>query len=457
MSGDAASVAARSEQERRYAARWPRASESYEHATRYMPGGNTRTQVYIPPFPVYGANGSGSRVELTDGAVVDDFLLNYTASAVGHRHPQVNEAIGAAMSLGSPFGLPSTSEISLASRITERFGIDRVRFTNSGSEATWQAIRGARAFTGRSRIAKAEGGYHGGFDLVDVSVTRFGEALGDPIPETPGMADRAVDGVTVIPYNDLDGALRCLEPHAGDLAAIIIEVFLNSGGAVPGEPGYLRGLQQWCADNGVLLIVDEVASWRTSFGGAAGDYGLAPDIVCLGKALGGGFSIGAFGGREDVMAVFDPRRPRFVRHAGTFNAHPMTMFAGIAVLDVLDDETVKRMSRQGARITEGVISIGKELDIPITASSYGSIGRIHFSRQPPRSARDAVGLPPRIDLHRLMLERGILIGPDGRFSTCSETTDEQVEGLLAAVAEMAPIALAGMGLSETAAGLEEAQ
>ncbi len=452
MSGDAPSIGAGSEQERRYAALWPEASASFEHATRFMPGGNTRTQVYIPPFPVYGANGKGSTVELIDGAVVDDFLLNYTASAVGHRHPKVNEAISAAMSLGSPFGLPSKSEISLASRITERFGLDRVRFTNSGSEATWQALRGARAFTGRSRIAKAEGGYHGAFDLTDVSVTKFGEIPGISIAETPGMGNCVVESVTVIPYNDLDGALGCLEPHTDDLAAIIIEVFLNSGGSVPADGNYLRGLEKWSAENDVLLIVDEVASWRTSFAGAARDYGLTPDIVCLGKALGGGFSIGAFGGREDVMAVFDPRRPGFVRHAGTFNAHPMTMFAGGAVLDILDDETVMRMSRQGARITDGVISIGKELDLPITASSYGSIGRIHFSRRPPRSARDSAGLPPRVDLHRLLLERGVLIGPDGRFSTCSETTDEQVEGLLAAVAEMAPIALDGIGLSETAAG-----
>jgi glutamate-1-semialdehyde 2,1-aminomutase len=450
--GFATSHVPRSPAERRYAALWPRAGESFERATKVMPGGNTRTQLYVAPFPVYGATAQGSQIELVDGAVVDDFLLNYTASAVGHGNPKVDEAVAGALSLGSPFGVPSESEIALASQITERFGVDRVRFTSSGSEATWQAIRGARAFTGKSRIAKAEGGYHGGFDLVDVSVTKFGDSSCLGIPETPGMGDDVLRSVTVFPYNDLDGALERLQPHADDLAAIIIEVFLNSGGSIPGDPDYLRGLQRWCADNDVLLIVDEVATWRTSFAGAACDYGISPDLLCLGKALGGGFAIGAFSGREDVMAVFDPRQSGFVRHAGTFNAHPVTMVAGRTVLEILDPATVLRMSQLGNRITEGIVKIGNELDLPLTASNYGSIGRIHFGRRPPRNAREASDFPSRIDLHRLLLERNILIGPEGRFSTCSETTGEQVDRLLEVVSEMAPIALRGMGLSDTAAG-----
>jgi len=450
--GSSISPAPRGLTERRYAALWPRAGEAFERATGVMPGGNTRTQLYVPPFPVYGATAQGSQIELVDGAVVDDFLLNYTASAVGHHHPKVGEAIIGALSLGSPFGVPSESEIEFASQITERFGVDRVRFTNSGSEATWQAIRGARAFTGKSRIAKAEGGFHGGFDLVDVSVTKFGDSSCLAIPETPGMGDDILKSVTVFPYNDLDGALERLQPHADDLAAIIIEVFLNAGGAIPADPDYLRGLQGWCADNDVLLIIDEVATWRTSFAGAVSDYSISPDLLCLGKALGGGFAIGAFAGREDVMAVFDPRQAGFVRHAGTFNAHPVTMLAGRAVLEILDPATVLKMSQLGTRIAEGIVKIGKELDLPLTASNYGSIGRIHFGRRPPRNAREASDLPSRADLHRLLLERGILIGPDGRFSTCSETTDEQVRRLLDVVSEMVPIALVGMGLSDTAAG-----
>jgi glutamate-1-semialdehyde 2,1-aminomutase len=432
--------------EQRYEQSWPLSRAMYERALGSLPGANTRTQVHVEPFPLYAELGSGARVELIDGVEVDDFLLNYSASALGHRHPTVTEAIHRGIDAGGPFGLSVLAEVQLAEHLCERFtGVELVRFTNSGSEATLQAVRAARAFSGRPRIAKAEGGYHGSHDLVDIGITRFGETPGEAIGETRGMAPEVVAGVSVFPYNDLDGALAVLEPQAEELAGVLVEVFLNSSGVIPARPEFLRGLAEWCAAHGVLLILDEVASWRTGYRGAGAEHhGLHPDLICLGKALGGGFPIGALGGRAEVMAVFDPRGGSIVRHAGTFNGHPVAMSAGLAVLDVLDEPAIARMNAQGRRLAEGAERIGREQGLALTATHYGGIGRLHIARERPCSAREAAALPrePRIDIYRALLERGVLVSPDSRFATCTATSDEQVERFLAALAEAAPEALA---------------
>ncbi len=196
----------------------------------------------------------------------------------------------------------------------------------------------------------------------------------------------------------------------------------------------------------MLLILDEVASWRTGYRGAGAEHhGLRPDLICLGKALGGGFPIGALGGRADVMAMFDPRGGSIVRHAGTFNGHPVAMSAGLAVLDALDEPAIARMNAQGRRIAEGAERIGRERELALTATHYGGVGRLHIARERPRSAREAAALPrePRIDIYRALLERSVLVSPDCRFATCTATSDEQVERLLAALDEAAPEALGG--------------
>jgi glutamate-1-semialdehyde 2,1-aminomutase len=435
-----------SSSEERYAAKWPRSRTAYERATASLPGGNTRTQIHVEPFPLYAERGSGARVLLADGVEVDDFLLNYSAATVGYCHPTVTAAVHRAVDAGGPFGLSVPTEVLLGEQICARFaGVELVRFTNSGSEATLQAIRAARAFTERPHIAKAEGGYHGSHDLVDIGVTKFAANPGEALAETRGMAPAAVAGVSVFPYNDLDGALAVLEPQAHELAAVLLEVFLNSAGVIPCQPEYLRGIAGWCAAHGVLLILDEVASWRTGYRGAAPEHhGVTGDLVCLGKALGGGFPIGAVGGRAEVMEVFDPRGGSVVRHAGTFNGHPVSMAGGLAVLEVLDRKAIERVNAQGQTLAQGVARIGRERGLPLTATHYGGIGRLHIAHHPPSSGRAAAELPraPRFDIYRALLERGVLVSPDCRFSTCTATTEVQVERFLAALDEAAPEALA---------------
>jgi glutamate-1-semialdehyde 2,1-aminomutase len=363
----------------------------------------------------------------------------------------VMAAIHGALDLGGPFGLPVITEAQLSEALCARLtGVELVRFTNSGSEATLQAVRVARAFTGRPYIAKAEGGYHGSHDLVDVGVTRLG-ALGEALGETRGMAPEAVAGVAVFPYNDLDQALDVLEPRARELAAVLIEVFLNAAGVIPAQTEFLRELERWCRAHEVLLILDEVASWRTGYRGAASEHhGVTPDLICLGKALGGGLPIGAVGGREDVIALFDPRREDRVRHAGTFNGHPVAMAAGLAALEALDGPAIAQMNDQGRRLAEGIERIGREHDLPLVATHYGGLGRMHIARERPVSARESAALPggPRVEIYRSLLERDVLVSPDGRFSTCTATTDEQVQRFLAALDDVAPEALANSELME---------
>jgi glutamate-1-semialdehyde 2,1-aminomutase len=435
-----------------YARQWTMAAELYERATAVMPGGNTRTQAYVAPFPVYAHSARAATIELVDHTRVDDFLLNYTASALGHHHPEVTAAIIAAAERGGPYGIPSVEEVEFAEAICERFDIvQRLRFTSSGSEATMQALRCARAFKDRPLIAKAEGGYHGSHDFVDVSVTRFGETSVSAVAEARGTPRGVVDGVVVFPYNDLEAAISELDHHGDDLAAVIIEPVLNSGGSIPARPEFLVGLGEWCREHDVLLIADEVATWRTGYQGAAFEYGVTPDLICLGKPLGGGLPIGVFGGRADVMDQYDPRLPGVLRHAGTFNAHPLTMAAGLAVLEALTVEAVAEMRREGDRLHAAICEIGREQGVPLTSTQYGGFGRIHVAFSPPKDARQAAACPkgPRIELHRRMLERGVLIGHDGRYAISTATSHAQVGNLIDELTVLAPDVLAGVSDAPT--------
>jgi glutamate-1-semialdehyde 2,1-aminomutase len=420
--------------------RYPDAKKKYERATKSLPGGNSRSQLYISPHPLYAASGQGARITLTDGRVLDDFLLNYTAAAVGYGHPKVVAAAREAMGIGGPFGMPTQYEYEFAEVLRERVPtLERVRFTNSGSEATLHAIRVARAFSGRPKIAKAEGAYHGSHDLTDFSVYTIGDEPLGIVPGTPGIPAALEQSIAIFPYNDLDGTIAVLDRDRGELAAVILEPFLNSAGAIPGNGDYLRGVADWCATNGVLLMVDEVAAFRASYSGVHSDHGITPDLLCLGKAIGGGFAIGAFGGRESVMQICDPRKPGHVKHAGTFNAHPVTMAAGMQALAVLDRSTIDRMNALGKRVIEGVREIGASRGIPLTAAGYGSIGNLHLAATPPRSAREALALPQaqKLDLYWALIERGFVIAPRGQFSISAVTESEQVDGLLAALEEAA--------------------
>jgi glutamate-1-semialdehyde 2,1-aminomutase len=247
----------------------------------------------------------------------------------------------------------------------------------------------------------------------------------------PGLAD----SIVLFPYNDLAGTIEVLDRHRDELATVLVEIFLNSAGVIPAERDYLRGIDAWCHENGILLTVDEVASFRAGYRGAHFDYGITPDLMCIGKSVGGGFAVGVFGGREDVMSLCDPRRPDHVKHAGTFNGHPVTMAAGMKVLEILDEPTTARMNGLGGRIVEGIRSIGRDRGLALTATGLGSIGNIHLSETPPTNPREAGTLTSdrMLGLFWALIERGYAMAPRGQFSTAAVTTEEDVDGFLEAI------------------------
>ena len=326
----------------------------HERAQRVLPGGNTRTTVFRAPYPIYANSGNGSRILDVDGVERIDFLNNYTALIHGHAHPSIVRAATLAVENGSCFGAPTESEIRLAEMLVERVpGCENVRFTNSGSEAVMMAVKAARAYTGRPKIAKCEGLYHGSYDFVEVSLDSSPADWGDPaqpnqVPYSAGTPASVLSDVVVLPFNDSEASLRLLEQHATELAAVIVDPLPNRIGLIPASRDFLTTLRSFCSRAGVVLISDEVISFRIGYGGAAAVLGFQPDLITLGKVIGGGFPVGAVCGRKDVMSVFDPTTGKpAAPHGGTFNANPVTMAAGSAALELLTPTVLADLNELG--------------------------------------------------------------------------------------------------------------
>ena len=285
----------------------------YQQAQAVMPGGNSRTSVFMAPYPPYAAEGEGCWVLDVDGDRRLDLLNNYTSLIHGHAHPAITAAATRRLARGASFPMPTPEEVELASLLVERLpAVDQVRFTNSGSEAVMMAMKAARGFTGRPKIAKFEGAYHGSYDYAEVSLGSTAENWG-PLAEpasvaySRGTAPSVLADVVVLPFNRPELAARLIERHARELAAVIIDPVPNRVGLMPATPELLETLRAVTAAHGILLIFDEVISFRIGYHGAQGYFGARPDLTSLGKIIGGGFPVGAVGGRAEVMAVFDPR------------------------------------------------------------------------------------------------------------------------------------------------------
>jgi glutamate-1-semialdehyde 2,1-aminomutase len=409
-----------------------RSSRLHDRAERVMPGGSTRSTVFRRPYPLYAAFGHGSRIVDVDGVERIDFVNNYTALIHGHAHPRIVRAAVEATERGSCFGAPTELEIRLAESLTDRIAsAEQIRFTNSGTEAVMMAVKAARAFTGRRRIAKCEGAYHGGYDAVDVSVGPSAERWGParvPRPVPDGAGTLGSDTV-VIPFNDGEAALEILARHASELAAVVVDPLPNRLGLIPASAAFLGSVRRFCDENGVPLISDEIISFRLDRGGAQAAFGYTADITTLGKLIGGGFPVGAVAGSADLMAVFDPR-PASVSlpHAGTFNANPVTMAAGLAALELLTTDVIAGLNELGERcravIREAIAAAG----VPWQVVGEGSLFRIHPTVAPLRDYRstrvadDARALLTGTMTHLLNL--GVFVDAGG-FGCLSTAMDEQ--------------------------------
>ncbi|MCZ6872535.1 MAG: aspartate aminotransferase family protein, partial [bacterium] len=331
----------------------PRSKKLQAEAAAYLPGGSSRGTAYYDPYPTFVDHGEGHYVYDVDGNRYMDFMINATSLVLGHAHPEIVRVLQEQAAKGTAFSGPTEAQIRLSKILCDRVpSLDTIRFTNSGTEGTLMAIRTARAFTGKYKIAKFEGGYHGTHEYATVSVRPPADKL-DPngptaIPEHPGQPPSVSEDVIVLPYNDLEGSKAMINQHKDNLACVIMEPVASAFGYLPANLEFLQGIRNLTDDLGILLIFDEVQSFRVGPGGVQELLGVIPDMTTFGKIIGGGMPVGAWGGRRDIMALLDPTDGgAIVAHAGTFNANPMTMVAGEVVMHKLTPEVYKRMNDLG--------------------------------------------------------------------------------------------------------------
>jgi glutamate-1-semialdehyde 2,1-aminomutase len=323
-----------------------------------------------------------------------------------------------------------------------------MRFANSGTEAVLNAIRAARAFTGRPKILKMEGGYHGTYDAAEVSVDPGSQPPDWPQgrPDGPGLSPGLTSEVLVAPFNDLLRTREIIAQHKNELAAVIVEPVLGSAGMIPADQDFLRGLREETRRHGILLILDEVITFRLATGGAQESYSVSPDLTTFGKVIGGGLAIGAFGGRADVMALFDPRRQGYIPQSGTFNGNAATLAAGVTSLELLTPEAIARINQQGTQLRAELQATLADAQLQAHVTGAGSLAHVHLADGPVRDYRSAArGHRSAVWrwLHLALLNRGVMVAPRGMFiiSTPMADTDlaHAVVEFRAALAELQPL------------------
>ena len=417
----------------RYLELTPKSRAIWQEATEYLPGGDSRHSIFWEPYPIFITAASGCHVEDADGVDRLDFINTMTTLILGHAPRPVMQAVHEQLERGVAYNAPNEHQIRLAKLLCQRIpSFDLVRFTNSGTEATLNTIRAARAFTGKSLFAKVEGGYHGTHDAVSVSVRVDPQQAGNPDRPKPvagsaGLADGVLDQVVIIPFNDTEIAKQILEENKDQLAAVIVEPVMGSVGMVPGSQEFLTMLREFTQDNGIILIFDEVISFGVAPGGAQQYYGITPDMTSLGKIIGGGFAVGAFGGRRDIMELYDPTKGAKVSHAGTFNANPVTMLAGAVTLEQLTPDVYRDLAELTEELRQGIRDVCNELEVPVQATGLGSLFGIHFNDGPIRNYRDVAednsALQSQVFLG--MMNEGVLLASNlvGGLSTVISKDD----------------------------------
>lgn len=431
----------------RYKQRTPRSHEAHEKALRSLPLGVASNFRIYEPYPLFVRDAVGTRLHDLDGNEYIDFNLCFGALMAGHCHPAVVRAVEARLRLGTMFGMPHGLERELAEEITARFPVDQVRFGNSGTEATMHAIRLARGHTGRDRIIKMEGCYHGVHDTTMVSVKPKAGTFGDAsspnqVPASAGVPAGTVANTLVAAFNDLDTVERLFRHHRDEVAAVILEpIMMNVGICMP-EEGYLQGLRDLCTKHGALLIFDEVKTGaKLARGGACEYFNVQPDIVCLAKSIGGGFSLSAFGATKKVMDAIAENK---VFHAGTYNTNPVAMAAGLATLrEVLTPTAYEHVSRLNRSLVEGYRRTIDQTGLIAYSIGAGANGALMLYPKPIRNYRDWLKID--IDLWKQywfgMANRGVLPQPfwwDEQWTISVAHTEADVERHLSAFAEIAP-------------------
>ena len=398
----------------------------YARAQKILPGGVSRNTVLRSPHPLYAKSAEGCRVTDVEGVSRIDFSNNMASLVHGHAHPEVVAAVTEQLARGSAFALATEVEVEYAEYLCSRCpSFEKLRFVNSGTEAVMGMLKAARAFTGRPKIAKVEGAYHGLYDYAEVSQTARPETWGEAtrpssVPVAHGTPQRALDDVVVIPFNDADRACELLDEAKDELACVLLDPMPHRVGLKPADPQFVRALREWTRANDVLLVFDEVITFRSEFAGAQVWFeGVEPDLTSVGKAIGGGFPVGAIAGRADVMEVMNPLADRVLfPHSGTFSANPVTMTAGMTAMRLFDEAAVARLNGLAVRAVKGIEAAIERTGARACVTGGGSMFRLHFKPTPPRNYREAYQGPQELAQLKTMLDH-LFDGGAMMINTCS--------------------------------------
>ena len=465
-----AEIAAR--EEAAYRERTPSSAALYERAQRSLPLGVASSFQAYDPYPLFMTDARGSRITDADGNEYIDFDMAFGVLAAGHSHPILAEALQRRVANGTCYTFPVEDGVALAEEIKSRFGADLVRFSNSGTEATMDAIRVARGYTGREKIIKFEGGYHGHHDDVLVSIQPPREAMGPvdspaTVPASAGIPRSRIAETVIAPFNEPDMVEAILTAHAGQIAAILVEPVQFNIGVVPPKAGFLERLRELATEHGAVLIFDEVKTGVVlAWGGAVEYFGVRPDLICLAKSIGGGIPIGAFGGRAEVMRVIEtlegsqhragmagalgtgidrttiPGGATRVAHLGTFNGNPLSMAAGLVTLTkILTPEAYPRLHAMADRLTEGCQAVLDEHELPGYAVNVGPKGCVMFTPERVTNYRDFIGLDTALwgASFFYLANRGILLppGPDDQWTLSVQHDESEIERHIAVFRDFA--------------------
>ncbi len=368
----------------------------FSKALKVLPGGVSRNTIFRKPYPFYADKGEGCYVTDVEGVTRIDFANNMASLIHGHAYPAIVEGVSEQLTKGSCFTMATEAEVNFAELLCERVpSFDKIRFVNSGTEAVMAMLKASRAYTGKAKIAKVEGAYHGAYDYAEVSQTANPSNWGEQdkpssIPVAVGTPPKALEDVVVIPFNDPERAINILEQHKDEIACILVDLLPHRVGLIPASNDFINALHQWTRDNESLLVFDEVITFRTNYSGAQQNYDVAPDLTAMGKVIGGGFPAGALAGCDKVMKVLDPTEPKvLLPHSGTFSANPITMTAGLTAMKDFDQAAVTKLNQLASYAKEAITQAIADVGIKACVTGAGSMFRIHLKAQPPKNYREA--------------------------------------------------------------------